>query len=98
MPMNHPFAEHLPWRVAAFAGLMVGAISLVYGADVWTSLLRVAGAFLLFALVGLGLRAALQSALPPAAPGRRFESAPSEQPDEPSVSSNANDINSDTLK
>lgn len=69
------FLEHLPWRVASLAGLMVGAISLATGADIWTCLLRVGAAFFLFGLVGLGLRAVLrQSAAvtpPPPAPGPR---------------------------
>ncbi len=61
------FLEHLPWRVASLAGLMVGAISLATGADVWACLLRVGAAFFLFGLFGLGLRAVLRqsAALPP---------------------------------
>lgn len=70
----NPFVEHLPWRVASLAGLMVGAISLATGADVWTCLLRVGAAFFLFGALGLGLRAVLkQSAAvappPPPKPG-----------------------------
>lgn len=60
MPMNHLDAEHLPWRVAALAGLIVGGISLAYGSDVWTCLIRVGAAFLLFGLAGLALRAVMQ--------------------------------------
>ena len=69
--MNH-FVERLPWRVAALAGLMVGAISLSTGADTWTSLLRVGAAFLLFAALGAGLRAVLRqgTAAPPPKGGR----------------------------
>ncbi len=80
----NPFLEHLPWRVASLAGLMVGGISLATGADVWTCLLRVGAAFFLFGVLGLGLRAVLrQSAAvtpPPASDhqaadgrGRRFD-------------------------
>jgi len=102
MPMNHPFAEHLPWRVAALAGLLVGGISLATGAEVWTCLLRVGGAFLLFALIGLGLRAALQQgAVPPAATGRRFDRTTAEDASEETGSPaapNASDANSDILK
>lgn len=77
-PMNL-FVEHLPWRVASLAGLMVGAISLATGADVWICLLRVGGAFLLFGVIGLGLRAVLRqsaSVTPPHPPdhrGSRFD-------------------------
>lgn len=68
--MNHPYAEHLPWRVAALAGLLVGGISLATGADVWDCLLRVGAAFLVFAVAGLGFRAVLQSGTGlPVAPG-----------------------------
>ncbi len=56
----NPFLEHLPWRVASLAGLIVGTISLVTGADVWTCLLRVGIAFFLFGILGLGLRAVLR--------------------------------------
>ncbi len=82
------FLERLPWRVAALAGLMVGAISLVRGADAWTSLLRVGAAFLLFGLFGLILRAALQQGLPhpPASEGRGQlfdQKTPELPPDEP---------------
>ena len=70
----NPFLEHLPWRVASLAGLMVGAISLATGADVWTCLLRVGAAFFLFGVLGLGLRAVLGQAVavkPPTAADRR---------------------------
>ena len=79
----NPFLEHLPWRIASLAGLMVGAISLVTGADVWTCLLRVGAAFFLFGALGLGLRAVLGQSAPAAPPrvdrhtaehrGRRFD-------------------------
>jgi hypothetical protein len=69
----NPFLEHLPWRVASLAGLMVGAISLATGADVWTGLLRVGAAFFFFGVLGVGLRAVLRqgvSSPPPPADHR----------------------------
>lgn len=80
MPVN-PFAERLPWRIAALAGLLVGGISLAFGADPWFCLLRVGVAFALFAALGLGLRAVLRSGPPPSKPpppeadarGRHFD-------------------------
>ena len=98
MLMNHLDAEHLPWRVAALAGLIVGGISLAGGSDVWTCLIRVGAAFLLFGLGGLMLRAVMQ--MGPAAP------APDENA-RPNNSGNAEAkpeglkpevLNSDTLK
>lgn len=95
------FVEHLPWRVASLAGLLVGGISLATGADVWNSLLRVGMAFLVFGLIGLGLRAVLRqsaSVTPPSSPadhrGRRFDqTTPDDGLDENSVpSSNINDL------
>jgi hypothetical protein len=104
----NPFLEHLPWRVASLAGLMVGVISLATGADVWACLLRVGAAFFLFGALGLGLRAVLrQSAAvtpPPPAPtkpgaadhrGARFDqTTPDNDPDQNApASSNAKDVN-----
>jgi len=98
-----PFLEHLPWRVAALAGLMVGAISLATGFDAWTCLLRVGVAFLFFGVIGLGLRTVLgQSTIvsPPVPPadhrGQRFDqTTPEEGTDESSssASSGSNDMN-----
>lgn len=102
----NPFLEHLPWRVASLAGLMVGAISLATGADVWTCLLRVGAAFFLFGVLGLGLRAVLgQSAAVPPPPsaadrhaadhrGKRFDqTTPEDGADtNASASSSANDV------
>jgi hypothetical protein len=68
--MNNLDAEHLPWRVAALAGLIVGGISLVSGSDVWTCLLRVGAAFLVFALAGLLLRAVMRLGVTPSSSGR----------------------------
>ncbi len=56
----NPSVEHLPWRIAAVAGLVVGAVSLWAGVDLWVVLLRVALAFAAFGLGGLGLRAVLR--------------------------------------
>ncbi len=93
------FAEHLPWRVASLAGLMVGGISLATGADAWTCLLRVGAAFLLFGVLGLGLRAVLQqdAAVPPPSAehrGKRFDkTTPDAGPDgTASPGSNINDV------
>jgi len=102
----NPFLEHLPWRVASLAGLMVGAISLATGADAWACLLRVGAAFFLFGLLGLGLRAVLrQSAAaappPPAADphaadhrGQRFDQTtpPDEVGRNAPASPNSNDV------
>lgn len=80
MQMNH-FAG-LPWRIAALAGLIVGAISLLTGADVWTSLLRVSAAFAVFGVAGFGLSLLLQ-AEPPAVQGRHFDqTTPEESPED----------------
>ena len=86
------FVERLPWRVAALAGLIVGAVSLATGADAWTSIERVGAAFFGFALLGLGLRAVLQQGrpAPPAghARGRHFDqTTPEETPDDPATPS-----------
>ena len=67
--MNNLDAEHLPWRVAALAGLIVGGISLTGGSDVWTCLLRVGAAFLVFALAGLLLRAVMRLGVVPPSSG-----------------------------
>ncbi|MGI4790708.1 MAG: hypothetical protein ACRYFS_17905 [Janthinobacterium lividum] len=92
--MNH-FVERLPWRIAALAGLLVGGISLLTGADLWTSLLRLSVAFVVFGAAGLALRVLLQNAeTPPAAQGHHFDqTTPEESPEEPtsSASSNAGD-------
>ena len=74
--MNH-FAG-LPWRIAALAGLVIGAISLLTGAGPWTCLLRVSAAFVVFGAAGFGLRFLLQ-ADPPAAQGRRFDHTAGDQ-------------------
>ena len=88
LPMNQ-FVERLPWRVAALAGLMVGAISLAFGADAWTSLWRVGAAFCAFAVLGLGLRAVLRQGQPPptaATQGRHFDqTTPDDPSDEPAA-------------
>ena len=73
--MNH-FAG-LPWRIAALAGLIVGAISLLTGADPWTSLLRVSAAFAVFGAAGFGLSFLLQA--DPPAQGRHFDQSASDQ-------------------
>ena len=92
--MNH-FVERLPWRIASLAGLLVGGISLLTGAEPWTCLLRVGAAFAVFALAGFALRLLLQSAeTPPAAQGRHFDqTTPEDSPEEPAspASSNAGD-------
>lgn len=67
--MNHFVG--LPWRIAALAGLLVGAISLGTGAGFWTCLLRVGAAFVVFGIAGYGLSLLLQTE-PPSA-GRHFD-------------------------
>lgn len=80
MPMNH-FAG-LPWRIAALAGLLVGALSLLTGASAWTSLLRVSVAFAVFGAAGFALSLLLQ-AEPPAAQGRHFDqTTPEDSPED----------------
>ena len=64
MQMNH--FSGLPWRIAALAGLIVGAISLLTGAGPWTSLLRVSAAFAVFGAAGFALSFLLQAGTPPA--------------------------------
>ena len=91
------FVEHLPWRVASLAGLMVGGISLATGADVWSCLLRVGAAFLLFGVLGLGLRGVLrQGGAPPPVPpadhrGQRFDQTTPEAGPEQAAPSNVNE-------
>jgi hypothetical protein len=72
--MNHFVG--LPWRIASLAGLLVGAISLLTGADLWTSLLRVSVAFVVFGAAGFGLSFLLQhgDAEPPP-PGQHYDQA-----------------------
>lgn len=53
------FVERLPWRLAALAGLLVGATSLFGGTDIWATMLRVGAASAVFGLLGMGLRALL---------------------------------------
>ena len=78
--MNH-FAG-LPWRIAALAGLIVGAISLLTGADPWISMLRVSAAFVVFGAAGFGLSLLLH-AEPPASQGRHFDqTTPEESPED----------------
>lgn len=71
-PMSE-FVERLPWRLAALAGLLVGATSLLGGTDIWITLLRVGAALAVFGLLGLGLRALLLPGMPdaPNPDGRR---------------------------
>ena len=104
--MNNLDAEHLPWRVAALAGLIVGGISLVTGSDVWTCLFRVGAAFLVFALAGLVLRAIVWQGLVPPSSGPRSGRHPSEDDPAKSASGTLSGstetkpevLNSDTLK
>jgi hypothetical protein len=56
----NPFLEHLPWRIAAVAGLVVGGVSLWAGTGLWVTLMRVGVAFVIFAFAGFGLRFVLQ--------------------------------------
>lgn len=75
--MNYSI-ERLPWRIAALAGLLVGAISGASGTEIWHCLLRVGLAFALFFALGLALRAALR--LPPSKPASPRPTAPAEEP------------------
>ena len=59
------FLERLPLRIAALAGLLVGAVSLAGQVDLWVCLLRAGAAFVSFGLMGLGLRAVLLPGGPP---------------------------------
>lgn len=63
--------ERLPWRLGALAGLLVGAVSLFGGTDPWICLVRVAAAFLLFGLLGLGLRSLFRHGLASASPSNK---------------------------
>ena len=65
--------EHLPWRIAAVAGLVVGAVSLWAGTGLWVTLLRVGAAFAAFALLGLGLRAVLRQGADAPRPGTHMD-------------------------
>lgn len=60
------FIERLPLRLAALAGLLVGAASVFAGADAWAALIRVGAAFFIFGILGLGLRALLREPPHPA--------------------------------
>ena len=72
----------LPWRIASLAGLLVGGISLLTGAGVWTCLLRVAIAFAVFGAAGFALKTVLQAE--PPAPGKHFDrTTPDDSADEP---------------
>jgi len=87
--MNHFVG--LPWRIASLAGLLVGGISLLYGASAWTCLLRVAAAFAVFAAVGFGLKLVLLADQPAAKEaarqGKHFDqTTPDESRDEPASS------------
>jgi len=85
----NPFVEHLPWRVAALAGLVVGGVSFAAAVDVWTCLLRVGAAFVLFGLGGLALRSALRQPAPPPGDGRgrHFDQTTPAAPDESGAAS-----------
>ncbi len=100
------FFQHLPWRVASLAGLMVGAISLASGVELWTCLLRVGAAFVVFGVFGLGLRSVLQqsaSVTPPKTPpkphptadhrGQRFDQTTPEPDSGESETKNPSDSN-----
>lgn len=52
--------ERLPWQMAALGGLLVGAVSLLAGIDLWQTLLRVGAAFAVFWVLGWIVRAALR--------------------------------------
>lgn len=60
------FIERLPLRLAALAGLLVGAASVLAGVDAWVVLIRVGIAFAVFGGLGLGLRTILHEASPTA--------------------------------
>lgn len=83
--MNHFVG--LPWRIASLAGLLVGGISLLYGAGAWTCLLRVALAFAVFGAAGFGLKFALQADLPAAQRTHFDQVTPPEEPADKSASS-----------
>lgn len=60
------FLDRLPLRVAALAGLLVGVVGLAGRVDLWVCLLRVGGAFVLFWILGMALRAILMPNWPSA--------------------------------
>ena len=82
--MNHFVG--LPWRIASLAGLLVGGISLLYGAGVWTCLLRVTLAFAVFGLAGFGLKIVLQADPPPVQSQHFDPKTPKEPAEEPASS------------
>lgn len=55
------FVRRLPWRLGALGGLLVGAISLAGGIELWACLIRTGIAFAVFGVMGLGLRALLEA-------------------------------------
>jgi hypothetical protein len=57
------FAERLPWRLGALAGLLVGAVSIIAGIDLWSVCLRAGAALVVFWGLGMGLRALLRHGL-----------------------------------
>lgn len=61
-------ASRLPWRLGALGGLLVGAISLAGGVDLWICLMRTGIAFLVFGGLGVGLRALLEAGMPGSSP------------------------------
>jgi hypothetical protein len=72
--------EHLPWRFAAIGGLIVGAVCVVAGIDLWVALARVGLAFAGFGLGGFALRVLLtrdetrpQTGKPGQAPGAHID-------------------------
>ncbi len=89
--MNH-FVERLPWRIASLAGLLVGGISLLTGADPWTCLWRVGAAFIVFGAAGFALGILLQNAdPPPTVQGRHFDqTTPEDSPQEPNPPASPN--------
>ncbi len=73
------FVERLPWRLAALAGLLIGAAGLLAGTDLWVSLLRVGAAGVVFGGLGVGLRALLRHGATPPKPGAK-PAAPAPSP------------------
>ena len=60
--MNYDFLVSLPWRLASFAGLLVGGIALACGVtDYSMILLRMSIAFAAFYIIGLAASTALKS-------------------------------------
>jgi len=71
------FVRRLPWQLGALGGLLVGAISLAGEVDLWACLIRAGIAFLVFGVLGLGLRALLEAGMdhkPSARPSQRKHS------------------------